>query len=165
MSIVWRDKVLSSYNGNIESVMVYNSADEKAEVPNGTFVTLEGLEGTGREVKKAVLTSGAVDALLIASPEVIYDGRGDQLEDFVNEAGVVARAFRLADGDVITFTEDLIDEAIAVGDTFVTGAEGRLVKASTLPDAPASPLTFVVREDAGFELTRSQKAWRFDIVK
>lgn len=165
MSIVWRDKVLSSYNGNIESVMVYNSADEQVEVPNGTFVTLEGLEGTGREVKKAILTSGAVDALLIASPEVIYDGRGDQLEAFVNEAGVVARAFRLADGDVITFTEDLIDEAIAVGDTFVTGADGKLVKASAEPDATASPLTFVVREDAGYELTRSQKAWRFDIVK
>lgn len=165
MSIVWRDKVLSSYNGNIESVMVYDSADKKIEVPNGTFVTLEGLEGTGREVKKAVLTSGAVDALLIASPEVIYDGRGDQLEDFVNEAGVVARAFRLADGDVITLTEDLIDEAIAVGDTFVTGADGKLVKASTEPDATASPLTFVVRESAGNELTRKQKAWRFDIVK
>src|SRR5699024_6948978 len=117
MSIVWRDKVLSSYNGNIESVMVYDSEDEKIEVPNGTFVTLEGLEGVGREVKKAVLTDGAVDALLIASPEVIYDGRGDQLEAFVNEAGVVARAFRLADGDVITLTEDLIDESIKVGDT------------------------------------------------
>lgn len=165
MSIVWRDKVLSSYNGNIESVMVYNSDNEKVEVPNGTFVTLEGLEGTGREVKKAILTSGAVDALLIASPEVIYDGRGDQLEAFVNEAGVVARAFRLADGDVITLTEDLIEGAIAVEDTFVTGAEGKLVKASTEPDATASPLTFVVREDAGYELTRSQKAWRFDIVK
>ena len=44
MSIVWRDKVLSSYNGNIESVLIHNAGGTKeVSVPNGVFVTLDGL--------------------------------------------------------------------------------------------------------------------------
>lgn len=161
MSIVWRDKVLSSYNGNIESVLIQDAEGENIEVPNGVFVTLGQLAGMGREVKVATLGSDDDgDALLVASPEVLYEA-GKNLDDFVNEAGKVARAFRLADGDVITLTEDLVEGEPTVGDEFVVGTDGRLA-----PIGDASPaLKLVVREDAGNELTREQKAWRFDIVK
>ena len=167
MSIVWRDKVLSSYNGNIESVLIVD--DVKAEKPtpkeatNGVFVKLGELAGQGREVKYAELgadTDG--DALLVASPEVLYEA-GKEIDDFVNEAKKVARAFRLADGDVITLTADLITGTPTgdIGQVFVVGKDGKLVA-----NAEATTgLRFLVREDAGHELTRKQKAWRFDIVK
>ena len=169
MSIVWRDKVSSSYNGNIESVLIVD--DVKAEKPtpeeatNGVFVTLGGLAGMGREVKYAKLgadTDG--DALLVASPEVLYEA-GKEIDDFVNEAKKVARAFRLADGDVISLTEDLITGTPAVGETFIVGADGKLVKSASEDGAEKAVLQFKVRENAGNELTKKQKAWRFDIVK
>ena len=161
MSIVWRDKVLSSYNGNIESVLIHNEKGE-VSVPNGVFVTLDGLAGIGREVKKAVLAEDATkDVLLVASPEVMYE-TGADIGDFVNEAGEVARAFRLADGDVISLTTDLIQGEPAVGETFVVGAGGKLVEDT---EGTGGAVKFVVREDAGNELHRETKAWRFDIVK
>ena len=169
INIVWRDKVLSSYNGNIESVLIVKDvkktgeALERVEVPNGVFVKLGALAGMGREVKLAELgadTDG--DALLVASPEVLYES-GKELEDFVNEAGKVARAFRLAEGDVISLTADLITGTPTgeIGQVFVVSEDGKLVA-----DAEATTgLRFLVREDAGNELHRKAKAWRFDIVK
>ena len=167
MSIVWRDKVLSSYNGNIESVLIHGLNDKsevvEVSVPNGVFVTLDGLAGMGREVKKANLgAKEGGEVLLVASPEVLYEA-GKELDDFVNEAGKVARAFRLADGDVISLTADLITGTPTgkIGQVFVVGEDGKLVA-----DAEATTgLRFLVRENAGHELTRKQNAWRFDIVK
>ena len=170
INIVWRDKVLSSYNGNIESVLIVNDVKEtgealkEVEAPNGVFVKLGDLAGMGREVKLAEL--GAEEdgeALLVASPEVLYES-GKELEDFVNEEGKVARAFRLADGDVITLTEDLLENVPSgtIGQAFVVGANGRL---TTEGADTATGLQFKVREDAGHELHRKAKAWRFDIVK
>lgn len=165
MSIVWRDKVLSSYNGNIESVLIYDAEGaEQVSVPNGVFVTLDGLAGIGREVKKAVLAKDATkDVLLVASPEVMYEAGAD-IGEFINEAGKVARAFRLADGDVISLTADLLADGAepAVGDTFVVGTGGKLVEDT---ESTGGAVKFVVREDAGNELHRETKAWRFDIVK
>ena len=165
MSIVWRDKVLSSYNGNIESVLIHDAeGTEEVSVPNGVFVTLDGLAGIGREVKKAVLAEDATkDVLLVASPEVMYE-TGADIGEFINEAGEVARAFRLADGDVISLTADLLaeDSEPAVGDVFGVGAGGKLEEKT---DDSGVAVKFVVREDAGNELHRETKAWRFDIVK
>ena len=163
MSIVWRDKVSSSYNGNIESVLIHNAGGTaEVSVPNGVFVTLDGLAGVGREVKKAVLAEDATeDVLLVASPEVMYETVAD-INDFINEAGEVARAFRLADGDVISLTVDLLAGEPEVGDIFGVGDGGKLEEKT---DASGVAVKFVVREDAGNELHRETKAWRFDIVK
>lgn len=165
MSIVWRDKVLSSYNGNIESVLIHNAGGtEEVSVPNGVFVTLDGLAGIGREVKKAVLAEDATkDVLLVASPEVMYE-TGAEIGEFINEAGEVARAFRLADGDVISLTEDLLAKGSApeVGAVYGVGADGKLEEKT---DDTGLAVKFLVREDAGNELHRKAKAWRFDIVK
>lgn len=164
MGIVWRDKVLSSYHGNIESVIVHDADGNEVEVPNGVFVTLDGT--LGREVKRAVL-AGAEDAtaevLLVASPEVVYDG-SDDLADFVNEEGAVARAFRLADGDVITLTEDLFAEGttLSVGTKLAVSENGLL---GAIGEGVEPRIKFVVREDARNELARGTQAWRLDVVK
>ena len=164
MSIVWRDKVLSSYNGNIESVLIQDGKGNNIEKPNGVFVKLGKLADKGREVKVATLGAEKNgDALLVASPEVLYEA-GKEIDDFINEKGKVARAFRLADGDVITLTEDLLTNKPngEVGQEFFVGADGLLT--SVAPEK-TPVLKFKVRENAGHELTRKQNAWRFDIVK
>lgn len=165
MSIVWRDKVLSSHAGNIESVLIQNAEGENIEVPNGVFVKLGELAGLGREVKLATLGADEDgEALLVASPEVLYEA-GKEIDDFVNEAGQVARAFRLSDGDVITLTEDLLANVPTgtIGQVFTVGSNGKLEAVGE--DGEATGLRFEVRENAGHELTRKQKAWRFDVVK
>lgn len=164
MSIVWRDKVLSSYNGNIESVIVHDAdGTNEIEVPNGVFVKLG--DTLGREVKKGLLADTHTgELLLVASPEVNYDGKAE-LDDFVNEKGSVARAFRLADGDVITLTVDLIKGAPAVGDKLVVGTGGKLTKTTIANEDEEAKIHFVVREDAKHELTRKQKALRLDVVR
>lgn len=161
MSILWRDKVLSSYNGNIESVIV---TDAGKDYPNGLMVTLKGPAEGQREVKNAVLaTATDTDAFLISTPEVLYES-GKHIDDFLNEEDGVARAFRLADGDTFTITVDLLEnpeEEITVGKDFYLGADGKL----TATAGEAGAIKFRVREDAGYELTRKQKAVRFDVVK
>lgn len=161
MSILWRDKVLSSYNGNIESVIV---TDAGKDYPNGLMVTLKGPADGQREVKNAVLaTATDTDALLISTPEVMYES-GKHIGDFLNEENGVARAFRLADGDTFTITVDLLEnpeETITVGTDFYLGANGKL----TTTAGEAGAIKFRVREDAGYELTRDTKAVRFDVIK
>lgn len=158
MSIVWRDKVLSTYNGNIESVLV---TDAGATYTNGLFVELGALADGEREVKNATLaTDPAKEVLLIDSPEVMYEA-GKHIDDFVNNKDEVARAFRLADGDVITLTEDLVEGTANVGDVFEVGAGGKLTASGD--EGATAKIRFVVREDAGYELTRKQKAVRFDV--
>ena len=168
MSIVWRDKVSSSYNGNIESVLIQDGKGANIEAKNGVFVTLGGLAEMGREVKVATLGADKDgDALLVASPEVLYEA-GKEIDDFVNEKGKVARAFRLADGDVITLTADLLKNVsdIKVGQELFVGADGLLTSEAPAPAEGKAPvLKFKVRENAGNELTKKQNAWRFDIVK
>lgn len=93
---------------------------------------------------------------------------GADISEFINEAGEVARAFRLADGDVISLTEDLINgvtETVkpAVGDTFRCWSWWKASR--RYRKYWWSKVKFVVREDAGNELHRKTKTWRFDIVK
>lgn len=162
--IVRKDKLSAGYNGNLESVKVHNSADEKVATHNGVFVTVGGLL-EGRECKKATLAGEAdvaKDVLLIHNSEVMYDERLGKLEDFVIEADVVARAYRLYDGDIITLTEDLFAETVAVGDILAVKEDGHLGK--LVGDAEAK-VTFEVIEDSGYELHETAKAWAVQVAR
>lgn len=46
------------------------------------------------------------DIVLIATPEVMYDERKRNLEDYENEAGKVCRGYRLRPGDVFSVTKE-----------------------------------------------------------
>jgi len=165
MAIVRKDKLLAGYNGNLESVIVHDSADKTVEITNGVFVTIGGLL-VGRETKKATLTKvgdQTKEVYLIHNAEVMYDERKYKLADFRIRAGKVARAYRLYDGDIITLTTDLFNGAVAVGNKLVVGANGKLVKDDTkLADAK---IVFEVIEDAGFELDVTMGAFAVQVVR
>jgi len=164
MAIVRKDKLLAGYNGNLESVMVYDNAGaNKVTTTNGVFVVLEGLEDGEREVKKARLADKddvAEKVLLVHSPEVMYDERLWRLEDFVIPAGKPARAYHLFDGDIITLTEDLFVGTLGtdfnIGDELVAHTAGKLGKDDTAH--ANAKVVFEVIEDCGYELTDSMKA-------
>lgn len=49
------------------------------------------------------------DIVLIASPEVMYDERKRNLDEFINEPGKNCRGYRLHTGDIFSVTKDALD--------------------------------------------------------
>lgn len=168
MAIARKDKMVAGYNGNLESVKIYdNVGTSKVQTTNGVFVVVEGLDdSTEREVKKARLADKddvALDVLFVHNSEVMYDERKYRLEDFVIEADKVARAYRLHDGDVMTLTTDLFVGTPVVGDQLVVHTDGKLgVDAVALPNAK---FAFEVIEDAGNELHTTMTALAVQVIR
>ncbi|MGL6081365.1 MAG: hypothetical protein ACRC4N_02510 [Gammaproteobacteria bacterium] len=166
MAVTRKDKLASGYNGNLQSVIVYDNAGvNQVKTTNGVVVVLEGLIAGEREVFKARL-AGSADAgkelLFIHNAEVMYDERKSKLSDFVIEAGKVARAYHLIAGDVVTNTVDLFSGAVAVGDKLVAKADGKLgVDATALASART---VFEVIENSGRELDLTMDAFAVQVV-
>lgn len=106
----------------LESVKYMGDGSAATAIDNGNVVKLDGSLMTGeREIKKGV-TPAANDVLdaivLIASPEVMYDERKRNLDEFQNEAGKICRGYHLHSGDIFSVTKDALDGAAApkVGD-------------------------------------------------
>ncbi|UUV46428.1 capsid stabilizing protein [Bacillus phage vB_BanS-Thrax3] len=166
MAIVRKDKLLAGYNGNLESVIVHDSADKTLEITNGVFVTLGALLAGQRETRKANLTKvgdHTKDVFLIHNSEVMYDERLYKLADFRIRAGKVARAYRLYDGDIFTLTTDLFNGTVKVGDKLIVGANGKLGKDDT--KVAEAKVVFEVIEDAGFELDMNMGAFAVQVVR
>ncbi|MGA9219593.1 MAG: hypothetical protein WBZ57_00205 [Pseudomonas graminis] len=167
MAIVRKDKLLAGYNGNLESVKVHNNAGSATvQTTNGVFVVVEGLMAGEREVKKARLGATAdfaLDVCLIHNAEIMYDERKYKLADFVIDAGKVARAYRLYDGDIITLTTDLFADAPTVGDKMIIKANGLIGKDAT--NQPNAKVTFTVIEDAGYELSATMGAFAVQVSR
>lgn len=175
MAVVRKDKLQAGYDGNLESVKIYNNAgDTKVQSTNGVFVVLEGLEDGEREVRKARLGAFAdhkSDVLFIHNAEVMYDERLYLLDEFVISADKVARAYRLKNGDIMTLTDDLFDATVkapAVGDKLVIMSNGLIGN----PDLTANPnalteakVVFEIIEDAGFELHLTEHAFAVSVER
>jgi len=97
--IVNLDKVLSAYNGNIESVQHTSSLD------NGSFINLGAFISGAREIRAVALPATATlateEVLLVAAPELMAMP-GTTLKDFYNPANVAMRAYHLSVGDIFT---------------------------------------------------------------
>jgi hypothetical protein len=176
MAIARKDKLLAGYNGNLESVKIYdNAGTNKVEVTNGVFVVVEKLIVGERETKKARLASSAdagKDILFIHNSEIMYDERLNKLKDFRISADKVARAYRLHNGDIVTLTNDLFASAttsngvvshnLVVGDILIPTANGLLGKIGA---TAGSKVTFEVIEDAGFELDPMMGAVAVQVIR
>lgn len=169
MAIVRKDKLLAGYNGNLESVKIYNNAGTATvESTNGVFVVVEGLLAGERETKKARLagaTDSTKDVLFIHNSEVMYDERLHKLKDFRIKADKVARAYRLYDGDIITLTTDLFSGAVAVGDQLLVKSNGLIGKPATAGDVTTAKVVFTVIEDAGYELDPTMGAFAVQVSR
>lgn len=113
----------------------YYNADAVAEVENGVIVELKGYEEGEREVMKAVAAtadSNLADCAVIAAPEVMYDERKKNLDEFINEKGKAVRGYRLIDRNLFSLTkEGFAGAAPAVGGKVGIGANGKLDAAAT----------------------------------
>ena len=100
-------------------------------IDNGNVLSVTALQTDEREiyVGAAVAANTAInDVVLIASPEVMYDERLRNLEDFYNEAGKACRGYRLHSGDIFSVTKDALAGAStpAVGDVVELAAGTKL---------------------------------------
>lgn len=170
VKIIRKDKILSGSNGNLESVIVHNSAGETVETYNGkddvgVFVTVEGLMEGQRELKKATLASeesAGKEVLLIHNPEYMYDERLNKLEDFLIPEGVATRAYYLSEGDIITLTEDLFDGDVEVGQTVLPTQNGKL---GVREAVEGEKVAFEVIEDSGYELHNRAQAYAVQVKR
>lgn len=107
------DKLQAVYAGNIETVVFTK------DVQNGEICVLGNQ--AGREAVQAATPTDVTteEILIVASPEIVYDQLKDDLLDFVNKAGSMARAYHFTVGDIITVTDDVIDGTSVVNQYLV----------------------------------------------
>ena len=113
------------------SLRFYNAEGKVAEVENGVIVELKGYEDGQREVMKAVAAtadSNLADCVVIAAPEVMYDERKKNLDEYINEAGKAVRGYR----NIFSLTAEGFAGAVpTVGGKVGIGANGKLDAAGT----------------------------------
>ena len=118
-AVVRTDKMFATDNrAGLVSVR-YQPGDTMTAIDNGNIVKIGALEEGSREVYKGV-TPAAEDAIkdivLIASPEVMYDERKRNLDEFQNAEGAIARGYHLHTNDIFSVTKEaLTGDEPAVG--------------------------------------------------
>ena len=117
-SVVRTDKMAGT---DVRSELVsvrYQPSDTMTEIDNGNIVKLGNLEAGSREVYKGdtpAATDTIADVVLIASPEKIYDEHIHGVDKFTNEAGMIARGYRLHEHDIFSVTEEAFNGTPALG--------------------------------------------------
>ena len=94
---------------DLVSLRFYDASGNKAEVENGVIVKLQGYEDGEREVMKAVAASAGDDlndCAIVAAPEVMYDERKKNLDEFINEAGKAVRGYIPRSRNVFSVTKE-----------------------------------------------------------
>lgn len=99
---------------NLVSVKYMGTGATPTAIDNGCVVALDGLMTGQREVYKGVVpakNTALKNLVLIATPEVMYDERKKNLEDFENEAGTICRGYVFHEHDIFGVTADVLDAA------------------------------------------------------
>ena len=94
---------------DLVSLRFYGADGQPAEVENGVIVKLQGYEDGEREVMKAVAASAGDDlndCAIVAAPEVMYDERKKNLDEFINEAGKAIRGYILRSRNIFSVTKE-----------------------------------------------------------
>ncbi len=136
---VFRSDLMSGTDvaADLVSCRVYDADGNTIAVENGTWVELQGYEDGEREVMKAVLassTSALSDCAIVATPEVLYDERKHNLDEFVNEAGSICRGYIPRSRNMYSVTaEGFVDGTVpsAVGAAVGIGTDGKHDAAGT----------------------------------
>ena len=101
----------------VRSARYMGSGSTATEIDNGNVVLLNGLMTGERELYKAVTpaANSAIDQIaIVATPEVMYDERKKNLDEFYNEAGAAIRVYRPHTHDVFSVTADALNIANGV---------------------------------------------------
>lgn len=131
--IVRTDKMAGTNLGSLLVSIVYMGSDggTATAIENGNVLKVGALKTGEREVfiGGAVAASDKLkDVVLIATPEVNYDERKRNLENFINEAGKICRGYHLHSNDIFSLTKDALAGAAkpAVGDIVELAAGTKL---------------------------------------
>lgn len=136
---VFRSDLLSgtSQGADLISARVYDT-DETTPiaVENGTIIEIKELEEGQREIYKAVLATSSSklsDCAVVGTPEVFYDERQKNLDEFINEAGTAVRGYILRSRNMFSETkEGFVGGTVPEkGDEVGIGANGKLDTAGT----------------------------------
>lgn len=116
-------------------------------IENGNVLKVGALKTGEREifVGSAVAAADALnDVVLIASPEVMYDERMRDLDEYINAAGKTCRGYHIHTGDIFSVTKDALAGAAlpAVGD-IVELAAGTKLNVAAKADGATSGSTVV----------------------
>lgn len=114
----------------------FEAASTPKEVENGVIAELKELvEGEGElwKAEAAKESTKLTDAVLVCSPELFYDERLHNLDQFINEAGVAARGYRLRSGNIFSMTPEGFESSKAPtkGQQVGIGADGKLANDKT----------------------------------
>lgn len=126
----------SDVGPGLRSLRFYGADGKVAEVENGVIALMDGLEDGQREVFKATAASAGADltkCALIAAPEVMYDERKKNLDEFINEAGKAVRGYMFHVNDQFSVTpEGFVGGVVpAIGAEVGIGANGKINAAGT----------------------------------
>lgn len=119
-------------------------------IDNGNVLKAGALMKGEREVLVGAAVAADTplnDIVLVASPEVMYDERKRNLEEYVNEAGKVCRGYRLRPGDVFSVTAEAFSTAPTTGSKVVELAAGTKLKPASTSSAAIGDIIAV--ETAG----------------
>ena len=107
-------------------------------IENGSVLKVGALVEGEREIfvgGKVAATDKLEDVVLVASPEVVYDERKKNLDDYINEAGKACRGYRIHSGDIFSVTKEALagETAPAVGNIveLAAGTKLKVVKSAT----------------------------------
>lgn len=109
---------LVSVRYNVTSTVNGQTVYTPTEIENGNIVLLGDLEENSREIYVGTTPAANSDlskVVLIANPEVMYDERKRNLEDYINPAGKAIRGYRLHTHDIFSATADAFDGTPAKG--------------------------------------------------
>lgn len=102
---------------NLISTKYMGSGSTATAIENGGVVRLDGLMTGEREVFKGVTPAANTpigQIAVIATPEVLYDERMKNLDQFINEAGAICRAYIPHTHDIFSLTPDALSIADGV---------------------------------------------------
>lgn len=122
------------------------------EIENGSVLKIDALLSGEREVYvggKVAADTAIGDVVLVASPEVMYDERKRNLDEFINEAGKDCRGYRLHSGDVFSVTKEaLIGESTPAVGNVVELAAGTKLNVATSATGGSTAVGKIIAIDA-----------------
>lgn len=130
-AVVRTDRMEGTGDRNSLVSIKYIVSTTPTAIENGNVLKRGDLLDGEREVFAGAVPA-ANDALddivLVATPEVMYDERLRNLDDFINEAGKIARAYHLRKGDIFSVTKEALAgaETPAVGNVVELKADTKL---------------------------------------
>ena len=103
-------------------------------IDNGNVLKVGALVEGEREIYVGEVPTAetkANEVVLVASVEVMYDERKQNLDEFENEVGDIIRGYRLESGDVFSVTAEALSGRPAKGSKVGIGAGTKLVVGNT----------------------------------